>query len=99
MRQGTKYLNSLYEAVLNDQRLQIRHTSLLMALILTCLHAGGDNPFIVTRARLMKLCKIQSKTTYHKCISELVEFGYIEYNPTYNSFRGTMIDLLFAISI
>jgi hypothetical protein len=43
----------------------------------------------VARHELMALAKVWSKATYHKCIRELCQLGYIEYNPTYNSYIGT----------
>jgi hypothetical protein len=39
----------------------------------------------------METSKIRAKATYHKCINELQEFGYIIYKPSFNPYRGTEI--------
>jgi hypothetical protein len=41
----------------------------------------------------MKVSKIQSKATYHKCIRELNDFGYLSYHPSYNPFKGSLVYL------
>ena len=42
----------------------------------------------------MRLSRIQSKSTYHKAISELVDMGYISYRPSYHPRKGSEITLL-----
>jgi hypothetical protein len=42
----------------------------------------------------MKLSRIQSKSTYHKAISELVDLGYISYRPSFHPKEGSEITLL-----
>lgn len=39
----------------------------------------------------MKLSKIGSRTTYHRCIKELNHWRYFEYQPSHNSFHGSKI--------
>lgn len=39
----------------------------------------------------MKLSKIKSTATYHKCINDLTAFGYIDYEPSYDHFKGSKI--------
>jgi len=39
----------------------------------------------------MKLSKIGSRTTYHRCIKELNHWSYFEYLPSHNSFHGSKI--------
>ena len=41
----------------------------------------------------MKLSKISAFGTYHKCIKELQEFGYIEYIPSFNPYKGSLVNL------
>lgn len=33
----------------------------------------------------MLMAKISSRATYHKCMNDLVAFGYVRYIPSYNS--------------
>ena len=41
----------------------------------------------------MKLAHIGSIATYHKCIKQLKEFGYLEYFPSYDPSLGSQIYL------
>jgi hypothetical protein len=43
-----------------------------------------SNPVSITRRAVMELAKISGLATYHKCIKDLNEFGYIQYIPSYN---------------
>jgi hypothetical protein len=41
----------------------------------------------------MRISKISAKATYHKCIKDLHNFGYIQYIPSYNPFKGSLVYL------
>ena len=41
----------------------------------------------------MRICKISSKATYHKCMRDLNEKGYVKYEPSYNPYKGSLIFL------
>ncbi len=43
------------------------------------------------------ICKISSKATYHKCLKNLHNLGYINYEPSYNPFKGSHV-ILFNFS-
>lgn len=51
------------------------------------------NPVSISRQELMKISKICAKATYHKCIKDLHTFGYIQYIPSYNPFKGSLVYL------
>lgn len=42
----------------------------------------------------MKLSKIGSKSTYHKCVKELDNYKYLIYYPSHNPFKGSKIKML-----
>ena len=42
---------------------------------------------------MMKLSKIAALGTYHKCIKDLQDFGYIEYLPSFNPYKGSLVNL------
>lgn len=44
---------------------------------------GFDNPVKVSRSKVMRLSKVRSRTTYHKCIRALCMLGLIDYYPSY----------------
>jgi hypothetical protein len=45
----------------------------------------------------MRISKISSKATYHKCLKNLHALGYVDYQPSYNPFRGSHV-ILFNFS-
>jgi len=51
------------------------------------------NPVPISRQELMRISKISAKATYHKCIKDLHNFGYIQYLPSYNPFKGSLVYL------
>jgi hypothetical protein len=77
----------------NDSRLLPSHISLFIAMFY---HSPGDEPgsfFQVSRKKLMRFSLIKSIATYHKCIRELVEYDYIQYRPSYDPYRASMVSL------
>ncbi|MEQ3665426.1 transcriptional regulator [Olleya sp.] len=42
----------------------------------------------------MKLSKIGSKSTYHRCTKELHHYKYLIYEPSHNPFKGSIIKML-----
>ena len=41
----------------------------------------------------MRVSKICSNATYHKCIKELNDYGYLEYIPSFNPYKGSLVSL------
>ena len=54
--------------------------------------SGYENPVSMSRSTVMKLSKVRSKTTYHKCIGILVKTGFIQYHPSFKP-KGSMVIL------
>src|SRR5437762_8742546 len=74
-----------------DKRLLATHVSLYTALFICWQRQGFAEPFAVCRRELMGFSKIASVATYHKCIKELDEYGYIRYQPSFNPKKGSMV--------
>ncbi|RYE59619.1 MAG: hypothetical protein EOP48_00280 [Sphingobacteriales bacterium] len=76
-----------------DERLLPTHLSLFMAIFF---YSKGDAKaeFQVCRRELMQYSRIKSLSTYHKCMSELVTYGYITYSPSYDPIRASCISIL-----
>lgn len=51
------------------------------------------NPISISRDEIMRISKISSKATYHKCLKALHAQGYIKYEPSYNPFKGSHVFL------
>lgn len=77
-----------------DKRLKPVHIGLYMGLFLQWAQGRLRNPFPVDRRRAMKLAKISSRVTYHKCIRELHDWGFIHYDPSYDYYRGSYVYML-----
>jgi len=74
-----------------DQRLLATHISLFTAMFVAWQQNGYVSPFAVTRKELMAFSRVASVATYHKCIRELDELGYIKYEPRFNPKTGSLI--------
>lgn len=86
-----KVLTHFMAEVPIDERLLPTHVSLFTALFF-CYHKDGDQmPFSVKRQELMQLSSIRSISTYHRCMKDLREYGYIRNLPSYDSRRGSAV--------
>ena len=89
-----KVLSSFYVAIKDDNRIGTTHISMFMAFFHFYNLNGFRNPVSITRARIMDVAKISGLATYHKCIKDLHEFGYIKYEPSYNPAISSQVILL-----
>ena len=87
------HLLLLKEAFIYDHRLTPWHVSLYYALFFEWNKNGFNNPFAIFRSSMMSQSKIGSANTYSKCIKELQEFGYIEYFPSHNPYKGSLVNM------
>jgi hypothetical protein len=74
-----------------DTRLLATHISLCTALFACWQKNGFISPFPVSRKQLMAFSRIASVATYHKCMKELDEYGYIRYQPSFNPKLGSQV--------
>ncbi len=89
-----KELTSFYSAIKGDHRIGTTHISLYMALFQFYNLNRLENPIQITRTAVMEVAKISGLATYHKCMRDLVEFGYIQYEPSYNPAINSQVRLL-----
>ena len=83
--------NALVKRMGSDQRMLATHVSLFTALFIFWQREGFVSPFPITRKTVMAYAKIASIATYHKCMRELDEYGYIRYQPSYHPAKGSLI--------
>lgn len=76
-----------------DRRVNVWHLGMYMVLLDLWNRNGRKNPIAITRQQVMQLARFKSIATYHKCIKDLVAFGYIDYRPTYDYYQGTKVIL------
>jgi hypothetical protein len=92
-----KHLTGFFDRIVQDRNLNPTHISLYVALFQFWNVNRFQNPISITRDEVMRISKICSKATYHKCMRELNEKGYIKYEPSFNPFKGSMV-ILFNFS-
>jgi len=88
-----KHLTGFFEKVAVDKSLNPTHVSLYMSLFQFWNCNRFRNPISISRDEIMRISKISSKATYHKCLKALHAQGYIKYEPSYNPFKGSHVFL------
>lgn len=92
-----KHLTGFFERIMLDRNLNPTHVSLYIALFQFWNINRFQNPISITRDEVMRICKISSKATYHKCMRDLNNKEYIKYESSYNPYKGSMV-ILFDFS-
>lgn len=90
------YIKQLTEALMkfsDDDRLNPSHVSLYLALFQFWNMNRFQNPISINRSEVMRISKIGSKSTYHRCINELSNWNYLEYRPSKNPMKGSTINM------
>lgn len=82
--ENAEQLPRFYQAIVKDHRIGATHISLYMAFFQQWVCNQYKNPIAVRRDEVMPIAKIFSKATYHKCLKELEQYGYIRYFPSRN---------------
>jgi hypothetical protein len=88
-----KHLTGFFEKVVQDKTLNPTHVSLYIALFQFWNCNRFKNPISISRDEVMRISKISSKATYHKCMKNLHHLGYLDYQPSYNPFKGSVVFL------
>ena len=91
MMDQLKPLLDFFQAIQNDGRISITHIGIYAALLQYRIDNGFNNPIQVFSWQIMKLAKISGSMTYHKCIKQLNEYGYIRYIPSFKRNQGSKI--------
>jgi hypothetical protein len=91
LRNEVAAFGSLLRKAEKDKSLFATHISLLAALFVFWQRNGFESPFSVNRKELMAFGKIASIATYHKCIRELNDGGYIKYAPSFHPKTGSLV--------
>ena len=86
-----KHLTGFFEQIINDFDLNPTHISLYVSLFQQWNLNRFENPISITRDEVMRVSKIASYATYHKCMKDLHNKGYIQYIPSYNPFKESLV--------
>jgi len=89
-----KTLSIFFSAVLKDHRIGPFHVSIYSALLHYRATHGFVNPLGVFSYDIMPIAKIYSDKTYHKCLRQLFEYGYLHYEPSFKKNQASKIYLI-----
>jgi hypothetical protein len=87
-------VSEFFVKMTEDPRVTVWHISLYVTLLSLWQQSGFKKQIKISREKLMKKAHFGSITTYHKCITQLHDFGYIKYNPTYDYYAGSMVEII-----
>jgi hypothetical protein len=88
-----RHLTGFFDRISNEENLNPTHISLYLSLFQYWNMNRFQNPISITRDEIMKISKICAKATYHKCMKDLHNLGYLRYVPSYNPFKGSLVYL------
>jgi len=74
-----------------DARVNTSHLSIYMALLTCWQNQNCTGQFKITRKEVMKLSKVAAISTYHRCMKDMIRFGYFKYEPEYDSYKGSKV--------
>lgn len=86
-----KTLSDFFLAIEKDFRINTTHIAIYAALLQYRTVKGFINPIQVFRREVTPIAKISSPYTYHKCIQELSDYGYIKYIPSFKKTQGSRV--------
>ena len=89
-----QHLNGFFSQILNNDRLSPTHISMYMSLFQLWTINRFENQFRIVREEVMKVSKIKSVATYHKCLTDLHNLGYIIYEPSFNPYKGSLVSIV-----
>jgi|688.fasta_scaffold344154_2 hypothetical protein len=89
-----KHLTGFFERMIYEDSLNPTHISLYLALFQFWNIKRFSNPIHISREEAMRLSKIASKATYHKCMRDLHEKNYVIYEPSFNPYRGNKVTII-----
>lgn len=84
-------LSDFFLAIERDPRISITHIGVYAALLQYWKQHQYENPMQVFSYEIMRIAKISASATYHKCIRDLNEYGYIRYEPSFKRNQGSKI--------
>ena len=87
------HLNKVNQKFFDDKTLNASHISLYNALFQLWNNCNFQTDLSINRNDVMNLAKIGSVNTYLKCLKDLDQLGYLNYKPSHNPLKGSIINL------
>jgi hypothetical protein len=83
-----KTMGRLLAPLVEDKRVGPVHVCLYMAIWQCAERQGTDGAIVIRREELMRLAKMEGKTTYYRVMGDLARWGYVEYTPSRDKGEG-----------
>jgi hypothetical protein len=87
-------LSSFFKAIEKDGRISLTHIGIYAALLRYWQLNGYVNPIEAFSYEMMEVARVSSPSTYHKCVRDLHDFGYIRYDPSFKHNQRSKVYLL-----
>ncbi|APS38602.1 hypothetical protein [Salegentibacter sp. T436] len=86
-------LNGVLRKFADDENISSSHRSLYLAFFEIWNQKRFPKTIRINSKQVMALAKIRSRTTYHKLLRDLNNWGYLQYRPTTSPHMGSLIEL------
>ena len=86
-------LNAVLDCFNNDNRIKQGHITLYLAFFQKWNREFFKKTITINRKWIMEKAKFKSKTTYHNYLSDLNDWGYLKYFPSYHPARGSKVQM------
>jgi len=85
------HLSLFFKAIAADPRISTTHIGIYASLLQIWQDSGFTDPLRLFSNEVKPIAKINSSTTYHRCIKDLHDFGYIHYEASFKRNQGSEI--------
>ena len=90
----SKNIIRLFENVAWNEQMLPSHISMYVSLLQLWSINEFRTSFRIHRDQVMKLSRIKSLATYHRCIRQLHIAGLIGYSPSYDPYKGSLVEII-----
>jgi hypothetical protein len=90
----SKNIIRLFENVVWNEQMLPSHISMYVSLLQLWSINQFRKSFRIHRDQVMKLSRIKSLATYHRCIRQLHNAGLIAYSPSYDPYKGSLVEVI-----
>lgn len=86
-----RLLAGFFQSIENDFRIGTTHIAIFAALLQFRATKDYINPILAYSIEIQKIAKVVSPKTYHSCMRDLDNYGYLVYVPTKNKNKRSSI--------
>ncbi len=88
-----RHLNGVLRRFSDDNKISSSHRSLYLAFFEIWNQKHFPETIMLNSKQVMALAKIRSRTTYHKLLRELTNWGYLKYHPSTSPQMGSLVEM------